>query len=552
MAGKPQSKLKGRTAEANALAVWLRDVTGERSLRQLEEEAKAAGSPFTRSSWGEVLAGGRLPTKRLIELVVSRYVRTGQADRLKDGLELLEAAEQAQQALGDGALPPAAPAGARLSPMAQAYKDLADARKKHAEALQKLQESEGQRRALEQTVSRLQVECTRLEVELQQANEGRGELERELKQLREFRDRADVQLEHVRRLSEKAFTVQTAAVKKVIRDEAAVRALGGQVAETGVAVFTGEQRLPDLNELAQFLTAVEERLEAQGAELDELGEEVGLEPPTDAVTAPSGSPIVPGQLADKHGRPTDPGVPGHRQDSQDNAVNTENADSEQKDKQPLLHLLDSARTTTDVAQAFEYLEEREGTRSRLSAAKLTAEAFGDSPDAAQRWAVQVLRMGRGMPMTWDHLDALLMILDTTLDECLAFKRAYDRVEKVYSPPQSRVPAETSPPSPSTRTPAAAIPDTPAEPATAGFGRAALVVGTIAVSFILILIGQLQRAGEDLTAAGWWFTDIGIGLFVMSAPLAFLFTRGRARHKPVAPGDTDDQPYDQTYSYPPMA
>ncbi|MFJ3206039.1 hypothetical protein [Streptomyces sp. NPDC086989] len=550
MAGKPHSKLKGRTAEANALAVWLRDVTRARSLRQLEEEAKAAGSPFTRSSWGEVLTGGRLPTKKLIEAVVSRYVTTGRAERLKDGLELLEAAEQAQHALGDGALPSATPAGARLSPMAQAYKDLADAQKKHAEALQKLQQSEGQRRALEQTVSMLRAECTRLEVELEQAKEGRGELERELEQLREFRDRAGGQLEHARRLVGKAFTVQTAAMQKVIRDEAAVRALGGQVADTGVTVFTGEQRLPDVNELAQFLTDAGEGLEAQESALDELGEEFGLKPPIDAVTAASGPRVVPGQLVDEHDRPTVPGVPGHRQDSkdrQDNPVNSENVDSEQKDKQPLLHLLDSARTTTDVARAFEYLEEREGTSTQLSAAELAARAFGETPDAAQHWAVQVLRMGRGMPMIWEHLDALLTVLDPTMDESLAFERAYERVEKAYFLPQSRVPAETPPSSPSTRPSAAAVPDTPAEAATVGFSRAALVVGTIVVSVTLIIIGQLQRAGEDLTAAGRWFTGIGLGFFVMSAPLAFLVTRGKARHKPADPGDTDDQ----TYGYPPM-
>ncbi|MER5569519.1 hypothetical protein ABT083_25390 [Streptomyces goshikiensis] len=53
------------------------------------------------------------------------------------------------------------------------------------------------------------------------------------------------------------------------------------------------------------------------------------------------------------------------------------------DKQPLLDLLKSARTSTDIARAFKYLEEREDSLNRLTAADLTARAFGETPDAAQ-------------------------------------------------------------------------------------------------------------------------------------------------------------------------
>ncbi|WP_406388815.1 hypothetical protein [Streptomyces sp. NBC_00211] len=38
---------------------------------------------------------------------------------------------------------------------------------------------------------------------------------------------------------------------------------------------------------------------------------------------------------------------------------------------------------------------------------MAARAFGDTPDTAQHWAVQVLRMGRGMPTAWERLDALI-------------------------------------------------------------------------------------------------------------------------------------------------
>ncbi|MEJ8646143.1 hypothetical protein WKI68_42740 [Streptomyces sp. MS1.HAVA.3] len=80
--------------------------------------------------------------------------------------------------------------------MARAYKGLAAAQQKNAEAWQKLHDSEVRRRALEKVVSLLQVQCTKLEVQLEQAKEGRAELEQQLEQLREFRDRAGGPLEH--------------------------------------------------------------------------------------------------------------------------------------------------------------------------------------------------------------------------------------------------------------------------------------------------------------------------------------------------------------------
>ncbi|WP_327281171.1 hypothetical protein [Streptomyces sp. NBC_01205] len=63
---------------------------------------------------------------------------------------------------------------------------------------------------------------------------------------------------------------------------------------------------------------------------------------------------------------------------------------------------------------------------------MAARAFGDTPDTAQHWAVQVLRMGRGMPTAWERLDALLTVLDPTLGEFIAFERAYEHVEKAFS------------------------------------------------------------------------------------------------------------------------
>uniref|UniRef100_UPI002F917F76 hypothetical protein n=1 Tax=Streptomyces sp. NBC_01001 TaxID=2903713 RepID=UPI002F917F76 len=547
MAGRPYGEPRGRTEEADALAAWLRGVTKESTLRELVERLKTAKFPYSRSSCGEVLRGSRLPPDEFVETVVRLYVTMEPDERLRDGLQLLEAARQADQARGDGALPSAAPRGARLGPVAQAYKDLAAAQQKNAEAWQKLHESELQRQALEKTVSLLGARCTTLEVQLERAEEGRAELELELEQLRGFRDRAGGQLEHARRLEEKAFTVHTAAANQVIRDEAVLRDLGRDAPGAGLAVFTEDQILPRLEEIEQFLEVVEERLEAQDAELDELGEGVGLAPPPGAGTVAAGPPVVPGQLTDERGQAADPGVPGQRQDSQDNAVNSENDGTEQRDNQGLLDLLETAQTPVDLARSFKHLDERDGSLIWLTEDELAAKAFGDAPDTAQRWAAQVLRMGRGMPMTWEHLAALVTALDATPEEVNAFERAYDHVRKAHSLPTYQVP----PPSaaiPPKDAPPAAGPEMPPESTEAGFdGLALLAVGIIVVSIVLIVIGQFQRAPETatgLTAAGWWFTSSG--LFLLGTLLISLSVR-YAGTPPVARGDTDDQ----TYGYPPM-
>ncbi|MET9695091.1 hypothetical protein ABZY81_43135 [Streptomyces sp. NPDC006514] len=556
MAGRPQGKLRGRTDEANALAEWLRDVTRGKTTRVLVEELTAAGFPYAKTSWSEVLSGSRPPSRELIEAVVSRYVTTDGAARLRDGLELLEAARQADQALGDGALPSAAPRGVRLGPVAQAYKDLAAAQQKNAEAWQKLHESEIQRRALEKTVSLLGARCTKLEVQLEQAKEGRAELEQELEQLRDFRHRAGGQLEHARRLEEKAFTVQTAAEQQVIRDEAVVHDLGGDVAPgAGLAVFAEEQILPRLEEIEQFLEVVEERLEAQDAELEELGEGVGLEPPAGGDTAAAGPPVVPGQPADKLGQAADPGVPGQRQDSQDNAVNSENDRSGQRDKQ-LLDLLETVQTPADMARSFKHLEERDGSSPRLSVARLAAKAFGDTPDTAQRWAAaQVLRLGTGKPMAWEHLEALVAALDATPEEVNAFERAHHRVGQAHALLVSKAPTPVFAIRPKDLPPAAAGPGTPPQSTEARFdGPALALVGIGLVSLALIVIGLFQHtpgpfADAWLTTAGWWFT--GSGVFLGLTPFISLFVHD-ARTNPVAPSETYDQPYDQMCGYPPMA
>ncbi|MER7466846.1 hypothetical protein [Streptomyces sp. NPDC097981] len=312
MAGRPQGDPRGRTEEANAFAMWLRVVTEGRTTRDLAEELTKAGFPYGKTSWSEFLAGSRLPTPELVEAVVKCRVTKDPAGQFEAGLQLLEAARQAGQA---GQAPsetfrPVAPgADVRLGPVAQAYKDLADAQRRTAEAWQKLHESEALRQALEKAVSALEAKCTSLEIELAQAHEGRAELERELEQLRSFRARAGGQLEHARQLEKKAFRILTATEQQLIREEAAVRDLVVRP-EATLALTARERSLPRLEQIAKFLEEVEHTLQARGSDLGRLAQELGLQvqPPPPHLTPASSAP---------------PFVPGQREEERDNAVSSE-------------------------------------------------------------------------------------------------------------------------------------------------------------------------------------------------------------------------------------
>ncbi|GGS39293.1 hypothetical protein Snoj_00260 [Streptomyces nojiriensis] len=100
------------------------------------------------------------------------------------------------------------------------------------------------------------------------------------------------------------------------------------------------------------------------------------------------------------------------------------------------------------------------------------------------------------------------------------------------------------PPPTRRAPA---PETPAEPETARFGRVVLAMAATLVGLMMIIV---PASGEGVTAAGRWIIGLGIGLFVVAGPLSVLLLNRETRKQP-APGETDGQPYDQTYNYPPM-
>ncbi|MGW6617277.1 hypothetical protein ACWGA0_27980 [Streptomyces erythrochromogenes] len=283
--GRPLGALRGRTEQANELAVWLRKVTLGKAIRTLEEHFA-----YSTTSWSEFRSGSRLPSEDLLKAVVERYVTEPEMrDRQKaEGRRLLAAAKEAEAALVDTAAPEPAPPPLPV-PVAQGRNEvvkallrLDDARMRQIEALEKLAASERRRAQLEDMVSVLQERCTVLEVERDRAREDvRAELESELQISREYRRQADEKLEHARRAEEKAYQLRLAAEEQVSRERLAVNSIddgAGDSAPEPSAAGPDHLGLPPLEQIRDVLQAAQEQLEAQDDELDDLEELIGVDP----------------------------------------------------------------------------------------------------------------------------------------------------------------------------------------------------------------------------------------------------------------------------------
>ncbi|GGP82289.1 hypothetical protein [Streptomyces melanogenes] len=88
--GRRSGPLNGGTPQAEELARWLRELTGELTVRQLAERF-----PFGRNQWSEFRKGSKLIPQYLIGDLVRALVRGTQAQQLKivQGEELLHEAE---------------------------------------------------------------------------------------------------------------------------------------------------------------------------------------------------------------------------------------------------------------------------------------------------------------------------------------------------------------------------------------------------------------------------------------------------------------------------
>ncbi|MGW7176652.1 hypothetical protein [Streptomyces xanthophaeus] len=94
--GRPPGPLKGRTPEANALARFLRELTAEDTVSQLEERHR-----LSRSVWSEYRSGAKIiPLARLNQIIENRYPRDARTrtDALQQARRLHTAATTAASA----------------------------------------------------------------------------------------------------------------------------------------------------------------------------------------------------------------------------------------------------------------------------------------------------------------------------------------------------------------------------------------------------------------------------------------------------------------------
>lgn len=68
--GRPQGSLKGETEQANALADFLRELTGGVTVRQLGERYRTG-----KTSWGEYRSGVKIIPLHLLERIIHDHVR---------------------------------------------------------------------------------------------------------------------------------------------------------------------------------------------------------------------------------------------------------------------------------------------------------------------------------------------------------------------------------------------------------------------------------------------------------------------------------------------
>ncbi|WP_412079462.1 hypothetical protein ACLF6K_38520 (plasmid) [Streptomyces xanthophaeus] len=105
--GRPPGPLKGRTPEANALARFLRELTAEDTVSQLEERYQ-----LSRSVWSEYRSGAKIiPLARLNQIIENRYPRDARTrtDRLQQARRLHTAATTPAPTPASPPTPPALP-----------------------------------------------------------------------------------------------------------------------------------------------------------------------------------------------------------------------------------------------------------------------------------------------------------------------------------------------------------------------------------------------------------------------------------------------------------
>ncbi|MEG8281203.1 hypothetical protein [Streptomyces sp. AHA2] len=451
--GRPLGALKGRTAQANEFARWLRKITAGVTVRALEEDF-----PYAKSSWSGFRDGSRLPPADLIEQAVARYLPEPimRKRQLEHGLNLLAAAQEAAKDLQGQASDPRADlsmtlaAHRRVDPTTAALLRLDDARLRQIDAMQKLAASERRREELEAMVSVLEQRITILESEREQAREeSRAELQRELQMSLEYRRQADEKLRHARRAEERAHQLRLAAEKQVARERVAVLHVDRDKAADTVlpppppGSAADELQLPPLHHFRELLEVAQEQLEVQDGELDELGAQLDTPAARPSRDESDATHIVWGHVVDATADTGD--VPAHTLNNQGKPLTSLDGAGAAAQIEPAPHVaalaksvvagpispshelvgdLGTVRTPDALSKVLSRLLRRTGVGS---IGQLTDRMPVTMRDEVFRASVGRWVDGDDLPDSWPHLQTLVGLMGATDDEIVAFRQAYDRI-----------------------------------------------------------------------------------------------------------------------------
>ncbi|MFG2716360.1 hypothetical protein ACGFX2_38425 [Streptomyces goshikiensis] len=444
---------------AGDLAVFLINLVRNATVRELAE--KFGSSP---STWGNYLNGAYMPSRPLLGKLIEAYTPAGSARNLAvlRASELWTAADRDRRAGGglvrqhqrrDDALQQVIKYQA-LTKNAQDH--LAELRVMHAYMQSRLENAELQLKLVGQRERAL--------------------VGRELGQARERLGRVLVQQERARSRRMTAEEQQEFWMTEALIAQEEINRLERESQDLTLPQGTVEPADRIEADGSDFETRLE-HITAEGLEDDALIEADLQHGPPDSVEDDV-QVFVPVQTASNI--------------VLDQPTTGTDAQREEKDRR-LLDLLETVQTPAAVAAAFKSLEERKGSLAWLPVA-LTATAFGEEPDTSQRWAAQILRNGRGMPMAWEHLAALVTALDATPEETEAFESAYERVRSAHLLPIYRHPPAPSATTPQEPPPAAPPKQDPARPA---LRLIFALIGLAAISMIYLSVQAAVERAPDL-------------------------------------------------------
>lgn len=290
MAGRPRGPLQGDTEQASALAQWLRDITADKTTREL-----AAETMYQKTSWNDLLNGVKLPPRWLLNEVVQKCVPEPLwEEKLREGAALLRRAEQA--AAGKEV-------DARALQISGTESELAvrldNARIGQLEAERALFAVNNLVFHLAGLLVSLTNRCRDLEAQVKVAEErGRQEalsaLAGDLQESEDRQKKAAVQLEAARKERQQAEDIRVAALLIVEQHVQAMAARTGRDAPVGEQPQEADPATPPqagpvnssvpLHEYDWALENTEDRIAVLRTDLDRLREQVAQT--TDGLSAP--------------------------------------------------------------------------------------------------------------------------------------------------------------------------------------------------------------------------------------------------------------------------